>query len=173
MREVADRERIQAFLAALAREANVETHLFLVGGSSAVLVGWRATTVDVDLAIRPESDAMLRAIPALKERLQINVELASPDQFIPVPAGWEERSPVIERMGHVTVHHYDFVAQALAKIERGHTRDLADVRAMVERGLISAGEVRRMFAQIEPELYRFPAIDLESFRRAVDEACPP
>jgi hypothetical protein len=173
VREVADKARIHAFLAALAREANADTHLFLVGGSSAVLVGWRQTTVDVDLAIRPESDAILRAIPALKERLRINVELASPDQFIPVPAGWEERSPVIERIGRVTIHHYDFVAQALAKIERGHTRDLADVQAMMERGLASAGDVRRMFAQVESELFRFPAIDAASFRRAVDEACPP
>jgi len=70
-----------------------------VGGTSAVLVGWRATTIDVDLVFRPESDAMLRAIPMLKERLQLNVELASPDLFIPVPQGWEQRSPVITRIG--------------------------------------------------------------------------
>jgi hypothetical protein len=173
VREVADRKRICAFLEALSRQADADTHLFLVGGSCAVLVGWRETTVDVDLVLRPESDAMLRAIPALKERLQINVELASPDQFIPVPAGWEKRSPVIERIGRLTVHHYDFVAQAMAKIERGHTRDLADVQAMMERGLISASAVRHMFTQIEPELFRFPAIDPASFKRAVDEACPP
>lgn len=29
--------------------------------------------------MRPESDVMLRAIPALKAQLQLNVELASPD----------------------------------------------------------------------------------------------
>jgi hypothetical protein len=116
---------------------------------------------------------MLRAIPALKERLRLNVELASPDQFIPVPAGWEQRSRVIERIGRVTIRHYDFAAQALAKIERGHTRDLADVQAMLEHGLISAGDVRRMFDRMEPDLYRFPAIDPESFRRAVDEVFPP
>ena len=173
MREVADRRRIEAFLAALAREATTATDVFLVGGTTAVLVGWRPSTIDIDLVIRPESDAMLRAIPALKERLQVNVELASPDQFIPVPAGWEERSPVITRFGKVTVRHYDFVAQALAKIERGHGRDLADVEAMLARGLISGAEVRAMYARVEPELYRFPAIDPPSFRRAVDAVFPP
>ena len=173
MRELADKERIEAFTAALAREATTETDVFLVGGTSAVLVGWRATTMDVDLVMRPESDAMLRAIPALKERLHINVELASPDQFIPVPPGWERRSPVIARIGLVTFRHYDFTAQALAKLERGHARDLADVGAMLDGGLISGGEVRRMFAQMEPELYRFPAIDPPSFRRAVDAVFPP
>lgn len=173
MREVADRARVEAFLQALAREATTATEVFLVGGTSAVLVGWRESTIDIDLVIRPESDAMLRAIPSLKERLNVNVELASPDQFMPVPLGWEERSPVVTRIGLVTIRHYDFVAQALAKIERGHGRDLADVDAMLARGLISGSEVRAMFARIEPELYRFPAIDPPSFRRAVDAVFPP
>jgi hypothetical protein len=91
MRELATRERIDAFLQALAREAVSETDVFLVGGTSAVVVGWRDSTMDIDLVMRPESDALLRAIPLLKERLHLNVELASPDQFIPVPHGWELR----------------------------------------------------------------------------------
>lgn len=169
MREVADRARIEAFLDALAREATGDADVFVVGGTTAVLAGWRDTTVDVDLVMRPESDAMLRAIPALKERLHINVELASPDQFIPVPLGWEDRSPVIKRIGRVTIRHYDLCAQALAKLERGHVRDVADVRAMLELGLVTSADIRRMFAEIEPLLYRYPAVDPASFRRAVEE----
>ncbi len=173
MRELADRARIEAFLSALARAASEDVGVFVVGGTSAVLIGWRGTTVDIDLALRPESDAMLRAIPELKERLNINVELASPDQFIPVPPGWERRSPIISRMGHATIHHYDFCAQALAKLERGHARDLADVHAMVAHGLVDAAQVQEQFASMEPNLYRFPAIDPASFRRAVDSVFPP
>ncbi len=171
--QLADKDRIEAFLAALARVDTGDTDVFLVGGTSAVLIGWRPTTMDFDLVMRPESDALLRAIPALKERLQLNVELASPDQFIPVPPGWEARSSVVARIGRVTFRHYDFSAQALAKIERGHARDLADVEAMRDRGLITPAEVRRQFALIEPFLYRFPAIDPPSFRRAVDAMFPP
>lgn len=77
VRDVADKARIEAFLAALAREATAETDVYLVGGTSAVLIGWRQTTIDIDLVMRPESDAMLRAIPELKERLHLNVELVS------------------------------------------------------------------------------------------------
>ena len=168
MREIATRERIEAFLTALARVATAETELYVVGGTSAVLEGWRDSTMDIDLVMRPESDAMLRAIPALKERLHINVELAAPDHFIPVPAGWERRSPIVRQLGRVTVRHYDFVAQALSKIERGHTRDLADVRAMLARGLVSPEQLRTQFAQIEPELYRYPAVDPASFKLAMD-----
>ncbi|MGQ0648089.1 MAG: DUF6036 family nucleotidyltransferase [Gemmatimonadaceae bacterium] len=173
MREVADKARIEAFLTAFAHAATTDTDVFLVGGTSAVLLGWRASTIDMDLVIRPESDALLRAIPELKERLQVNVELASPDLFIPVPPGWEQRSPAITRIGLVTFRHYDFCAQALAKIERGHARDLADVHAMLERRLVTAHELRAMFARMEPELYRFPAIDPPSFRTAVEAVLPP
>ncbi|HSA57260.1 MAG TPA: DUF6036 family nucleotidyltransferase [Gemmatimonadaceae bacterium] len=168
MREVATRERIEAFLTALAREAPADTDIYLVGGTSAVLIGWRESTMDIDLVMRPESDALLRAIPDLKERLQVNVELAAPDHFIPVPPGWEARSPIVRRLGHVTVRHYDFTAQALSKIERGHTRDLADVREMLARGIVTAEQLRSQFAQIEPQLYRYPAVDPGSFRRALD-----
>lgn len=172
MREIADRSRIEAFMTALARHATADVDVFLVGGTSAVLVGWRSSTVDIDLVMRPESDAMLRAIPELKERLRLNVELASPDLFIPVPPGWEQRSPIVARVGRVTFRHFDFVAQALAKIERGHSRDVADVQAMFARGLISAADVRAQFALVEPELFRFPSIDPPSFRRAVDLIFP-
>ena len=173
MRDLATRDRINAFLVALAREASTPVVVYLVGGTSAVVEGWRDSTIDIDLAIRPDSDPMLRAIPALKERLQVNVELASPDLFIPVPAGWEERSPMLRQIGQMTVRHFDFTAQALAKIERGHGRDLTDVQAMVMRGLTTAARVRAQFDLMEAQLYRFPAIDPASFRRAVDAVFPP
>ena len=160
-------------MVALARHATSDVDVYLVGGTTAVLVGWRPATIDIDLVIRPESDALLRAIPELKERLHLNVEFASPDLFIPLPAGWEQRSPIVTRIGRVTFRHFDLVAQALAKIERGHARDMVDVQAMLARGLITASDVRAQFARIESELYRFPAIDPPSFRCAVDAVCPP
>ncbi len=65
--------------------------------ASAVLLGFRASTVDIDLKLIPDSDELLRAIPKLKEELQVNVELASPDQFIPPLPEWRERSRFIRR----------------------------------------------------------------------------
>lgn len=168
MREVATRERIEAFLTALAREAPHETNLFLVGGTSAVIEGWRNSTMDIDMVLRPESDALLRAIPVLKEKMSLNVELAAPDHFIPVLPGWEARSPVVKKLGKVTVLHYDFTAQALSKIERGHMRDLADVQAMIARGLVSKDNLRAQFQSIKPLLYRYPAVDPSSFELALE-----
>jgi hypothetical protein len=100
----------------------------------------------------------------------MNVELASPAHFIPELPGWEQRSPFIAREGKLSFHHYDLYAQALAKIERGHARDQHDVQEMLGRGLVDPQRLRELFTQIEPELYRYPALDPASFRRAVEEA---
>jgi hypothetical protein len=169
MRELANTSRIERFMRELGRAVDVEGHVYLTGGATAVLFGWRETTVDVDLKLVPDRDEILREIPRLKESLSINVELAAPSDFIPVPSGWEERSPLIRREGRLAFHHFDPVAQALSKAERGHAQDLLDVREMIESGLVDPAEARAQFACMEPELYRFPAIDPASFRKAVED----
>lgn len=128
----------------------------------------RRSTLDILLV--EETETLLRALQRLKEDLRINVELASPADFIPIPPGWEDRSVFVTREGRISYYHFDLVAQALAKLERTHSQDLLDVAAMLERSLIDRGETRATFERIEPELFRFPAIDPASFRRRVEDA---
>lgn len=170
MRQLADADRIRKLLHELGRETGDATRIYLTGGATAVLHGWRSTTIDVDIKLVPERDALLRAIPRLKEDLELNVELASPPDFIPEVPGWEDRSPFVRQEGALAVYHYDLYAQALAKVERGHAQDVGDVQEMLSRGLIEPGRLLDLFTRIEPELYRFPAIDPASFRRAVERA---
>lgn len=168
MRQPTDAARLRDFLAELARTTHGPTTVYLVGGATAVLEGWRSTTLDIDLRIEPERDELLRALPDLKERLEINVELASPLDFLPELPGWRDRSPYVGQEGALTIRHFDLYAQALAKLERGFDQDLADAAAMVERGLVDPRELRRLFGLIEPELYRFPAVEAKTLRAAVD-----
>jgi hypothetical protein len=170
MREAADLNRIRQFMRALGAEAHADARVYFTGGATAVLHGWRSSTLDIDVKIVPERDELFRAIPALKERLQVNVELASPVDFIPVMPDWEDRSPFVAREGRTSFHHFDLCAQALSKIERGHARDLDDVRRMLETGVVDGAELARYFARIEPELYRYPALDPASFRARVEAA---
>lgn len=160
-------------MSALSEETEQETRVYFAGGASAVLFGWRATTIDVDLRIVPESDRLLRAMPLLKESLELNIELASPADFIPEVPGWAERSHFIGKQGRLSFFHYDFYSQALAKIERGHAQDRDDVEEMLRRGLVEPARALEYFDEIEPELYRYPAIDPASFRRAVNSAIQP
>lgn len=168
MRGLVDRVRILQFMAALGRASQSAARVYFTGGSSAVLLEWRLSTIDIDLEIHPEIDDILRSIPRLKEELQVNVEIASPGHFIPELPAWQERSRFIAREGRVDFFHYDFYAQALAKLERAHARDLADVRAMRDRDLIARPRLLELFAAIEQHLFRFPSIDPPSFRRRVE-----
>jgi hypothetical protein len=152
----------------LGREVRSEGRVYLTGGACAVLLGWRASTLDVDVKLIPDSDDLLRPLPRLKEALQINVELAAPDQFIPPLPGWPERSPFIERFDRVSFFHYDFYAQALAKAERAHAQDVEDVRAMIAHRLVDPARALELLAAIEPELYRYPALDPAAFRRSAE-----
>ena len=173
MRRLADAERIRAFMDAVGHAAKKEIRLYFTGGATAVLNGWRSSTIDVDILMIPEDDQVFRSLPELKESLELNIELASPADFIPEVPGWQDRSPAIDRRGKVSYHHYDLYAQALAKIERGHAQDEADVQEMLRRRAIDRDRLMQHFEQIEPLLYRFPAIDPATFRRAVDRVCRP
>jgi hypothetical protein len=169
MRRVVDRDRLLQFMRDVGREARQESTVYLTGGASALLFGWRATTIDVDMTIAPESGEILRTLPQLKERYDLNIELVAPPHFIPELPGWQERSLFIERAGAVTFRHYDFYSQALSKLERGHARDRTDVDAMIGSELVRPGKLRELYDAIEPELFRYPAITPAVFRRAVED----
>jgi hypothetical protein len=173
VRALIDAERLRDFLRALGRAADAEARVYLTGGATAVLEGWRSSTIDVDVKLVPELDSLFRAIPKLKESLHVNVELASPSDFIPELPGWQDRSPFVCREGRVSFHHYDFYSQALAKIERGHELDILDVQEMLRRGMVEAARTWELFAAIEGRLYRYPALDPPAFRAAVTRLLGP
>jgi hypothetical protein len=167
VRPPVDEPRLRELARHLGRVARGPTRIYLTGGATAVLEGWRGSTADVDLRFEPDLDELLRELPALKESLGVNIELASPPDFIPELPDWRERSPLVFQEGNVAVHHFDFYSQALSKIERGFGQDLDDVGKMIESGLVQPARLRELFEAIAPELYRYPAIDPSVFRRKV------
>lgn len=168
MREVAGADRIERFMLSLGASAKQAARVYFTGGACAVLLGWRQSTIDLDLKILPDTDDLLRELPRLKDQLQINVELVSPADFLPELPGWADRSRFIRDVGRVAYYHYDFYAQALSKIERDHEKDRADVTAMFAQGLITPEKLRDLFRAIEPALYRFPAVDPAGLSRRLD-----
>ena len=170
MRPEADAASIGRFLDALGKQAKGSGVVYLVGGTSAVWLGWRASTVDIDLKLDPEPAGVFEAIAKLKDQLGVNVELASPDQFIPAVPGWQSRSEWVGDYGPLQVRHFDFT-QALAKIERGHARDLDDVRSMWRASKIGAEALLQGFAAIQSQLIRYPGIDARRFERRVLSFC--
>ncbi len=171
MRSESDRHRIETFISTLGERVRGAGRIYLTGGATAVLFDWRTMTIDIDLKADPEPPGLFETIALLKDELDVNVELASPDDFIPALPGWRERSLFIARHGLVDFFHYDPYGQALSKLQRRHDRDLVDVKFMLERDLISVEKLWQMFELIEPQLLRYPAIDPASFRKAVSYFC--
>jgi hypothetical protein len=104
MREEVNAQRIELFMKKLGNAARQAARVYLVGGSTAVLLGWRQSTIDVDIKLVPEANSILMAVPEL-----FASRLIKPDRLI------------------------------------------------------------QLFSDIEPQLYRYPAIDPPSFRRAVEK----
>ncbi len=163
------KEKLLEFLKRLGASAKNPGVCFITGGSSALLIGWRETTIDVDLKFDPEPAGVFEAIPALKRALHINVELAAPSDLLPPLYQWRERSRFIDKFGQLEVFHYDFLSQALSKLERGHAKDLLDVTEMIRRKLVTSEALLAQAEAIRPGLIRYPGVDEDSFIRRVKE----
>lgn len=168
MRSNIDPTKIEQLMTILGQEARGSGCIFFTGGASALLIGWRSSTVDIDIRLDPEPPGIFQAIAKLKQKLNINIELASPQDFLPPLPGWRDRSVLIGRHGKIDFYHYDFTAQALSKLSRGYDRDLNDVRAMYEQRLFSLVDLRNCFEAIESELIRFPSINPEILKGRVN-----
>jgi hypothetical protein len=169
MRRKVSVDTLNQFMKGLAGAARSPGKVYFTGGATALLLGFREQTIDIDLKLDPEPEGAFEAIAKLKNELNLNVELASPDDFIPPAADWREHSRFITAIGQVEFFHYDFTLQALAKIERGHTQDLEDVTSLLRGGYVTGDQLRNRFAQIEPGLLRYPAIDPAQFKTRLED----
>jgi hypothetical protein len=159
MRPNIDRQKVERLMQVLGREAQGSGSIYFTGGACALLIGWRSSTVDVDIRLDPEPPGIFQAIARIKQELNINIELVSPQDFLPPLPGWRDRSVFIGKQGKIFFYHYDFTAQALSKLSRGFDRDISDVQAMYEQKLFSLKELRDSFEAIAPKLIRFPALN--------------
>jgi hypothetical protein len=160
-----DPKKLRLFMEEIGRTAQSPGRIYLVGGATALLLNFREQTVDIDLKLDPEPKGVFEAIAKLKDQLDVNVELASPDDFLPALPGWHERSEFIARFGQVEFYHYDFYAQALSKILRWHEQDIQDARALIKSGKVDPEKLQSLFEEIQSELIRFPSISPDDLKR--------
>ncbi len=151
MREPVTRERIERFFAELGRRVRGPARVIVAGGASLVLRGLRPKTqdIDIDYTVAPGGDgAFISALRDLKDELSVDVELASPGHFIPLPSGREGRLTFHERYGAADVFLEDVYSVALSKLERGQAKDLNDVRILAEAGLVTWPELEAKAREI-------------------------
>ncbi len=144
---------IGEFLEALGREFHGRAQVYLVGGATIVLEGLRPTTLDIDVSLDVDPalhGELIQAIRRLKDRLQVNVEEASPADFIPLPAGSLDRRIWIGKYGGIDAFHFDPYSVALGKIDRGQEKDFEDVEGLLDAGKIDFERLRRCYEEVLP-----------------------
>jgi hypothetical protein len=71
MRSETDKAKLEEFMAALGRRVSGPGRIYLTGGATAVLHGWRSMTLDIDLKPGPEPPGFLEALALLKDELDL------------------------------------------------------------------------------------------------------
>jgi hypothetical protein len=155
LRQSVNRSRIERFLKELGERYHRHGRLYLVGGTTLVFEAYRQQTLEIDIVIEvaPEDhSAFIQIVRELKETLDVNVEEASPGDFIPLPGGYADRHEFIARFGQLYVFHFDLYSTALSKIERGRSQDLADVILLLQAQRIEWEQLEKFFQEILPRV---------------------
>ena len=153
-----DKRQIENFLRNLGRTFRKPGRLYLVGGAALVHAGLRSgSTQGIDVEVHAaDEDEMMDVIRRLKDTLKINIEFASPGDFIPLPSQWEMNARYIARYGAIDVFYFDFYSIALSKIERGSTRDINDVKLLLQQGIITLQGLDTAYNEILPRVGKRP-----------------
>lgn len=168
MRAEMTRDRMLALMHELARTAprRGAHRVYFVGGGTALWLEWRRASIDVD--VYSEDDAVFRDIQGIKERLNINVEFARPEDFVPALKGSADRHVFIDTVGTIGFFHYDPCAQLLSKIVRGFRQDMEDARRFVSSGMVDPVRFRNLVKSIPDSAYaRYPSLSRDGVEAAV------
>ncbi len=130
-------------------------------GTTAVLLGWRESTIDADILFVPEQDSLYRALPRLKEELHLNVEIASLAHFIPELPGWRSE-PVDRARGQGLL----FPRRAYSKSGRSNAETQRTGDAQLVVALADPQRLHELFEAIEPRLHRNPSANRPRDRSA-------
>ena len=170
MRDSLTRARLRALMREIADTAprGRDHRVLLVGGTTAVEAGWRESSMDADLFAEDES--VFRDVQAIKERLDVNVEFARPEHFVPPLSGSAERHVFVATLGRVSFYHYDPYAQVLSKVVRGFERDVEDARRFVRSGMVEPARLCALVDEIPDTAYaRYPSLSRAAVVGAVEE----
>ena len=140
--------------------------VYFVGGGTAVYLGWRRSSIDVDLY--SDREVVFRDIQEIKERLNINIEFARPEDFVPPLPGTAGRHVFIDTVGAITFYHYDPYAQLFSKVARGFQRDLEDAREFIRSGLVDPRKLRSLLATIPNSAFaKYPSLSRDGIENAI------
>ena len=132
-----DNTEIRSILHTLGERVPPSSRLLLVGGSALIQLGSPRLKIDIDFVgdnVSPtELDQIL--VQAAKE-LKLYVEPVPIEQFVPMPAGSDERTIRIGQFGNMEVFVADPYVIALSKLNRAFDPDFDDLIFLIRRDLV-------------------------------------
>jgi hypothetical protein len=148
MRQRVGQQQIEQFLIQVGRTRQ-SGRLYLTGGAALVHRGIRpGQTLDIDINITIDPTNLMAQIAQLKQKMNINIEFASPGDFIPLPTQWEARSAFIQRYGQVDAFYFDWYSIALSKMQRANQQDTIDVQLLVRQGYVGVSELDLLYQDV-------------------------
>ncbi len=130
--------KIRTFLEELGSRHLEPAILFLLGGSALCLLGSPRPTLDIDyVGDDLKQDDLQRTMNQVAHDMQIEIDAVPIAQFVPLPAGAQERSLSVGRFGKIDVYIFDPYTIALSKIDRGFDTDIEDVVFLIHHNLVT------------------------------------
>ncbi len=132
-------DEVLDFLNRLGAQYQEPVTLYLLGGGALCLLGSPRRTMDIDCTLDSTKDVsvdFIQTLESLADAMRLEVEIIPIDEFVPVPAGAEQRHQLVGRFGAIDVFIYDPYTIALSKLARGLESDLQDVIFLLDKGII-------------------------------------
>lgn len=171
MRTGLDEPKLRAFIREVGEAAQGPGRVYLVGGATALLLGVREQTVDIELKLDPEPKAIFEGIARIKERLSINGSS-------PRPTCSCRRSPVGESGASSSRGVGRWSSSTTTSMRKPWRRSSEVTTRTLPTPARSSGSAKSMsalllelFGAIQPDLIRYPAIDPQDFEVRVREFC--
>jgi len=156
MRQRVGQQEIEQFLVQVGR-TRLPGRLYLVGGAAMVHRGIRpGQTLDIGIQITVDPANLTAQVAQLKQQLNMNIEFASPADFMPLPAQWETRSQFIKRYGQVDTFYFDWYSIAISKMQRANRQDVVDVQLLVRQGFLDLAELDYLYQDVLGKIGRPP-----------------
>lgn len=148
MRSRVGQQDIEHFLIQVGRTRQ-PGRLYLTGGAALVHRGIRpGQTLDIDIQVTVDPAHLTAQIVHLKQKLNMNIEFASPGDFMPLPTQWEMRSAFIKRYDQVDVFYFDWYSIALSKMLRANRQDVVDVQLLIRQGFIDLKRLDELYEDV-------------------------
>lgn len=152
-------KQINSLLTEISRRYANPATLTLLGASALCLLGSNRPTFDIDyVGDDLRKNELQQTIERVAQELRVPVEAVPIEQFVPIPAGADERRLLVGRFGKIDVYVLDPYTIALSKLDRGFDSDLDDILFLIRRNYITLPQLELIVVDALKRAHEFDLI---------------